>query len=44
MAFHAFRNNILIGIGTKMRYYEIGKKRLLKKAENRSFLAGVCNI
>ena len=35
MAFHAFRNNILIGIGTKMRYYEIGKKRLLKKAENR---------
>jgi len=35
MAFHAFRNNILIGVGTFLRMYEIGKKKLLKKAENR---------
>ena len=51
MAFHTFRNNILIGIGTLFRMYEIGKKKLLKKSENRfliinfrNFTGGVSNI
>lgn len=44
MAFHPFRNNILIGLGPVMRYYEIGKKKLLRKAENREFQGGVIKI
>lgn len=44
MAFHAFRTFILIGVGTFLRLYEIGKKKLLKKAENRNFMTGVMNI
>jgi splicing factor 3B subunit 3 len=44
LAFHPFRNHILIGVGNVLRYYEIGKKKLLKKAENRDFTAGVSNI
>jgi hypothetical protein len=38
MAFHAFRSFVLIGVGTLLRLYEIGKKKLLKKAENRYIL------
>lgn len=44
LSFHTFRNNILIGIGTLFRMYEIGKKKLLKKSENRNFTGGVVNI
>jgi len=36
-ALHVFRNYILIGLGRVMRMYEIGKKKLLRKAENRDF-------
>ena len=39
LSFHVFRNNILIGVGTLLRMYEIGKKKLLKKSENRYFLS-----
>ncbi len=35
--FHPFRNNVLIGIGPILRQYEIGKKKLLRKSENREF-------
>lgn len=43
-AFHPFRNHVLVGVGNLLRYYEIGKKKLLKKAENRDFQSGVINI
>ena len=43
-AIHSFRNYILVGLGRVMRMYEIGKKKLLRKAENRDFLGGVMKI
>lgn len=43
-SFHAFRNNVLVGVGNVLRYYEIGKKKLLRKGENRCFQSGVINI
>lgn len=44
MAFHPFRSNVLIGVGNVLRFYEIGKKKLLRKAENRDFASSIMNI
>jgi splicing factor 3B subunit 3 len=36
-AIHGFQGRLLVGAGKALRLYDLGKKRLLKKAENKSF-------
>lgn len=36
-ALHPFHGRVLVGIGTTLRLYDLGKKRMLRKAENRQF-------
>lgn len=43
-ALHAFKGRLLAGVGKALRLYELGKKRLLRKCENKSFAAGVVNL
>uniref|UniRef100_A0AC34GZQ7 Splicing factor 3B subunit 3 n=1 Tax=Panagrolaimus sp. ES5 TaxID=591445 RepID=A0AC34GZQ7_9BILA len=37
-AIHAFKGVVLVGVGRKVRLYDMGKRRLLKKCENKIFL------
>jgi len=34
-AIHAFQGKVLIGIGKTLRMYDFGKKKLLRKCENK---------
>ena len=38
-AIHAFKGVVLVGCGKKLRLYDMGKRRLLKKCENKVGLA-----
>jgi splicing factor 3B subunit 3 len=35
MSLLAFQGRLLVGVGKALRLYDIGKKKLLRKAENR---------
>ena len=35
LAFGEFQGRLLVGVGNLLRIYELGKKRLLKKCENK---------
>jgi len=39
-----FKGRILVGLGNKLRLYEVGKKKLLRKAENKSFPTSIQSI
>ncbi|TIC28406.1 hypothetical protein E3Q11_01879 [Wallemia mellicola] len=43
-AIHAFKGRLLAGVGKALRLYDLGKKRLLRKCENKSFAAGIVNL
>lgn len=43
-ALHGWREKILAGVGGSIRLYEIGKKKLLKKAEIKGFSSPVNSI
>lgn len=43
-AIHDFRGTVLLGFGTFLRVYELGKKKLLAKCENRHFPVQICDI
>ena len=34
-AIHAFQGRVLIGVGRFLRIYDLGKKKLLRKCENK---------
>ncbi|EFC50026.1 predicted protein [Naegleria gruberi] len=36
-ALHAFRGRLLVGVKNMLRIYDLGKKKLLRKCENKSF-------
>ncbi len=36
-AMASFQGKLLVGMGTSLRIYEMGKKKLLKKSENKNF-------
>jgi splicing factor 3B subunit 3 len=37
LALHAFQGKLLAGVGNALRLYELGRRKLLRKSENRSF-------
>ncbi|KAI6217434.1 hypothetical protein M3Y95_01218600 [Aphelenchoides besseyi] len=43
-AIHDFRGMALIGIGSRLRMYDLGKKQLLAKCENRQIPVQICDI
>ena len=43
-SFCAFKGKVLVGVGNKLRLFEIGKKKLLIKSEMRGFESGINNI
>eukprot|EP00494_Astrolonche_serrata_P006858 UN06883 len=44
LAMTAFKGRLLVGIGKTLRLYDLGRKKLLKKCENRGFPNCICNI
>ncbi len=44
LAFLEFQGFLLAGVGNVLRMYDIGKKKLLKKCENKSFASAINNI
>eukprot|EP00474_Spongospora_subterranea_P009375 CRZ09833.1 hypothetical protein [Spongospora subterranea] len=44
LALHAFQGRLLAGCGTTLRLYDIGKARLLRKAENVNFPSSIIAI
>eukprot|EP00826_Nyctotherus_ovalis_P022242 TRINITY_DN1730_c0_g1_i1.p1 TRINITY_DN1730_c0_g1~~TRINITY_DN1730_c0_g1_i1.p1 ORF type:complete len:1185 (+),score=333.68 TRINITY_DN1730_c0_g1_i1:138-3692(+) len=44
LAFLEFQGQMLVGVGSILRLYEIGKKRLLKKCENKNFSSPISSI
>jgi splicing factor 3B subunit 3 len=43
-AMHAFQGRVLAGIGNTLRIYDFGKKKLLRKSENRQIPKGILSI
>ncbi|KDQ52575.1 hypothetical protein JAAARDRAFT_73058 [Jaapia argillacea MUCL 33604] len=44
LALLSFQGRLLAGIGTSLRTYEMGKKRLLRKAENKEFPSAIVTL
>lgn len=44
LAFAEYEKRLIAGIGNILRVYEIGKKKLLRKCENRNFASGITNV
>jgi len=44
IAMCAFKGQLLVGVGKTLRLYELGRKKLLKKCENRGFPHCISNI
>ncbi|TFK22207.1 pre-mRNA-splicing factor RSE1 [Coprinopsis marcescibilis] len=44
MALLAFQGKLLAGVGKSLRIYDIGKKKLLRKVENKMFTTGIITL
>lgn len=44
LALTPFQNRLLAGVGNSVRLFELGKRKLLKKCDNKQFPTTVCNI
>ncbi|EIW82846.1 hypothetical protein CONPUDRAFT_81012 [Coniophora puteana RWD-64-598 SS2] len=44
LAVMAFQGRLIAGVGKSLRLYEIGKKKLLRKAENKSFASAIVTL
>ena len=44
LAFNEYQGRLIVGIGTTLRVYEMGKKKLLRKCENRNFKSNIISI
>ncbi|KAL3318033.1 Splicing factor 3B subunit 3 [Cichlidogyrus casuarinus] len=46
-ALHPFQGRLLVAVGKKLRLYDLGKKKLLKKCENRfipNMITNICSV
>lgn len=44
LALCAYKGRLLVGVGNKLRIYDLGKRKLLRKAENKNFATGIQSI
>jgi splicing factor 3B subunit 3 len=44
LAFAEYRGRLIAGVGSILRVYELGLKKLLRKVENKNFQAPIINI
>jgi splicing factor 3B subunit 3 len=44
MAFNEYKGRIIAGVGSILRVYELGQKKLLRKVENKNFQAPIIQI
>ncbi|KAF9237558.1 CPSF A subunit region-domain-containing protein [Melanogaster broomeanus] len=44
LAVMAFQGRLVVGVGKALRIYEIGKKKLLRKAENKAFSSAIVTL
>ena len=44
VAMAGYRGRLLAGVGTRLRLYELGKRKLLRKTENKTFSTGIQSI